>query len=125
MRVVSDFRVTLECEVCSQPFEAKSRKAKYCSQVCRSSANYKRNGFYFMGTNQKQRAEMRAAQDYRCAICNRHEDELGEILALDHDHETDALRKMLCRPCNSAIGLLQDNPEIALQAFLYLEAYRG
>ena len=45
-------------------------------------------------------------------------------LAVDHDHTTGELRGLLCHRCNTALGLLNDSPEIAHQAFRYL-AYHG
>lgn len=79
----------------------------------------------------------REAQQYRCAICERHEDELpvdktgrprldGKPSAapmklhVDHDHETNAIRGLLCSSCNSAIGLLQDSVERMTKAIAYL-----
>ncbi len=40
----------------------------------------------------------------RCAICGVHQDEMGERLAVDHDHATGKVRGLLCRPCNKSLG---------------------
>lgn len=40
---------------------------------------------------------------------------------VDHDHETGAVRGMLCFPCNAALGQLQDDPTIIRRAAEYVE----
>ena len=46
---------------------------------------------------------MLAAQGGRCALCGS-EPRPGENLHVDHDHETGAVRALLCRKCNTALG---------------------
>jgi hypothetical protein len=52
-------------------------------------------------------------QNYVCAVC--HKPELGHnqhglmALAVDHNHETGAVRALLCHRCNRALGLLGDD----------------
>lgn len=65
--------------------------------------------------------EIKESQDYRCLICNAHEDELNASLSLDHCHETNQVRGFLCMKCNTAIGLLQDSPDLLSKAIDYLE----
>lgn len=38
-----------------------------------------------------------------------------------HDHDTGNIRGLLCRACNSAIGLLKSCPKIIRNAAKYLE----
>lgn len=56
-------------------------------------------------------------QRSRCAICRAELD----APVVDHDHETGAVRGLLCRPCNSGIGQLRDDPELVRAALAYLE----
>lgn len=53
-----------------------------------------------------------------CAICTASFD--GKEYRIDHDHATGAVRGILCVPCNTGIGLLQDSPEVLDQAAQYL-----
>lgn len=39
---------------------------------------------------------------------------------IDHDHETNQVRGLLCNNCNRGIGFLQDNPKVILNAYNYL-----
>lgn len=59
-------------------------------------------------------SRMLEAQGHACAICRQPESAIhhrsGEVraLAVDHDHETDAVRGLLCRDCNTLLGLAHD-----------------
>ena len=60
------------------------------------------------------------SQENRCKIC-------GQVMAkpnVDHDHETDEVRDLLCWPCNCGIGFLQDDPLIAQAAADYLKRWK-
>lgn len=62
--------------------------------------------------------DIEAAQAYRCPICQR-------LLAdaqvhIDHCHDTDKVRGLLCQRCNQAIGLLKHEPLALLRACRYL-----
>ena len=65
-------------------------------------------------------------QEGRCAICKIQGDvqELGymkrQALCVDHDHETNKVRGLLCGPCNLGIGKLADDPVIIQSAVNYL-----
>ena len=67
--------------------------------------------------------EMLEAQDNGCAICGKTEAEEGKRLAVDHNHETDQVRGLLCGNCNQAIGKLGHDPERLRNAIAYLEQW--
>lgn len=50
-----------------------------------------------------------------CAICNKDND-----LVIDHCHVSGSVRGVLCRQCNCALGLFQDNTDIINKAKEYL-----
>jgi hypothetical protein len=56
-------------------------------------------------------------------ICKIHQDDLGESLCVDHDHETKDVRGILCRRCNLALGQFRDNVELLENAVKYLKKY--
>ncbi|QSM04369.1 hypothetical protein PROPHIGD43A-4_59 [Mycobacterium phage prophiGD43A-4] len=59
---------------------------------------------------------MNAAQRGKCAICG----DAPESLVVDHNHETGAVRGLLCNNCNRCLGLLKDNIEVLTSAAAYL-----
>jgi hypothetical protein len=62
------------------------------------------------------------AQDCRCAICKIELPIGSPKWATDHCHRGKYVRGMLCKSCNSAIGLLRDDPTIVRKAAEYLES---
>lgn len=68
--------------------------------------------------------DMKAAQNNLCAICGRAFERTGMGRpALDHCHETNRLRELLCGYCNRGIGLFQDVPERLEAAARYLRKH--
>ena len=61
---------------------------------------------------------MSRGQNGCCAICEQQPD---HTLYVDHCHTTGAVRGLLCRKCNFAIGLLEDSPERLDAAKRYLQ----
>ena len=59
-------------------------------------------------------------QDGRCGICGIHQSKLPRKLAVDHDHGTGQVRGLLCQKCNSAIGLLKEDPILITRVLTYL-----
>lgn len=71
-------------------------------------------------------AAMHDQQNGRCAICRKPETAKkgGKVymLCIDHCHKTGEIRGLLCRKCNSGIGLLKDDPKLIQSALDYLLA---
>jgi Recombination endonuclease VII len=68
--------------------------------------------------------EMLESQGGTCAIC--HSSDKGRkdrYFCVDHDHSTGLVRGLLCHPCNSGIGLLQDNAQLLRKAADYLDTH--
>jgi hypothetical protein len=55
-----------------------------------------------------------------CAICKRSKSGGRRGWSTDHDHETGAVRGILCNNCNTGLGLLGDNLAALLAAVSYL-----
>lgn len=74
---------------------------------------------YFYGITPEQRAELFRKQAGRCVICNRPAWE--KDLDIDHDHKTGKVRGLLCRNCNTGLGMFGDNVEILQNAIEYIK----
>lgn len=64
-------------------------------------------------------------QGGRCAICGMHQSEIKRSLFVDHCHETEAIRGLLCHKCNLLLGHADDNTEILTNAIKYLGGSNG
>lgn len=74
-----------------------------------------------------QYADMLARQGGRCALCQKEPD--SHRLFVDHDHACcpgagscgQCVRSLLCRTCNSGLGMFRDDPELLRKAINYVE----
>jgi hypothetical protein len=71
--------------------------------------------------------EMMKKQNYSCVICGYKFDpfirDKSVKYAIDHDHESGAIRGILCRACNSGLGYFKDSPDIMQKATDYLHKF--
>jgi hypothetical protein len=71
--------------------------------------------------------EMLEAQGGVCAICLQPEtatrNGVVRVLCVDHNHETDEVRDLLCVGCNTAIGYAMEDPARLRAAAAYLERH--
>lgn len=58
--------------------------------------------------------------DYRCTVCQKTKSMVGRRLCVDHDHKTNIIRGVLCGKCNTALGLLDDDPQRIIKLYQYL-----
>lgn len=78
------------------------------------AGNLRRN----FGLDYDEYLRMVAAQENKCLICGNEPN--GERLSVDHCHTTGAIRGLLCRPCNTLLGMAKDDPTILARAIDYL-----
>ena len=50
-------------------------------------------------------------QEGKCAICQRHQNELTRTLSVDHDHKTNKVRALLCLTCNTDVSVVENRLE--------------
>ena len=92
---------------------ASGRKDTTC-KACRIIMQRERT----LGVTQDDYLRMYTEQQGQCGICNRRlYSKRYKAFAVDHCHSTGRIRGLLCTNCNTALGLLRDDP-IAIQRAL-------
>ncbi len=97
-----------------------NRKRREDPEYRARQAEYSRKREY--GLMPGQYTAMLDSQGRLCAICRKSGDKRG--LAVDHCHETGAVRGLLCSECNIGMGKLGDTPEGLMRAVRYLREAR-
>jgi len=62
-------------------------------------------------------------QEGKCFICKTHQSNLKKKLAVDHDHKTGKIRKLLCCKCNRTLGYLYEDIDTLKNMIKYLEIH--
>lgn len=110
------------------PQKQKAYHAKYRASHPRTAKNRQCEKNYKLvqayGITVEDYSAMLQEQNGRCAICGKSAMECiakgHRHLHVDHDHETKAVRGLLCGKCNSGIGAFADDPELLEKAIEYL-----
>jgi len=104
-------------------------KAKtYCKECCsirtKNNYNYEKQRAYLLkkkyGISCEKYNQMLHTQNYKCYICQKHEDKLDRSLAVDHCHTTGKVRGLLCGNCNRFLGQINDDITTAKRLVKYL-----
>ena len=82
-------------------------------------ADQKRLALYDLTATEYKR--MLFMQNSECAVCRRGLPELDQGLVVDHDHDTGAVRGLICQDCNRALGFVRDDVYVLKRAIEYLE----
>lgn len=72
------------------------------------------------GLTRQEYAVLNHAQLGLCAICNKPQTGRWKNLSVDHNHQTDEIRGLLCARCNLALGMFEDDRQILRAAIEYL-----
>lgn len=125
----------MKCLFCDKDFLKTNNRHKFCSVVCKKTAQKEKYSFssrksnirYKYGLSWDEWLSLYNEQEGRCKICFKfcpiHPESKGDGLAVDHCHTTGEVRSLLCIPCNSAIGQLKEDPEIIQKALEYVQYY--
>ena len=106
-----------ECKECTKA----RHKDNYCPTAARRR-DLKRN----YNITLEEYDAMYERQGGKCAICPATEPGgRWNHFAVDHDHETGAVRELLCNNCNTALGLMQDSSYLLRLAANYLDKHYG
>jgi len=102
-------------------FEFRNDSQKYRTE-CRS-CRYTAVTAQRYGMTSEQLLAMYALHGERCAICGSDGKSHAtfERLVVDHCHETQQVRGLLCSNCNAGLGQFKDSPRLLEAAMQYLE----
>lgn len=104
-------------------FGANKRMSDGLNQYCKMCAQAKNKNYrqkYLYGLDSEKIEEILEAQGYRCAICGTHRDVLNRDLHIDHCHDSDKVRGLLCVNCNVGLGHFKDSVDLLTFAIAYL-----
>jgi len=104
---------TSECRSCRRAYDETRRDARRAYLATWRAQNQSRQHAYQVkqhyGLEHGEYDKLLTGQGGLCAAC-RQPESMKRRLSVDHDHETGAVRGLLCNACNRAIGLAKDDP---------------
>lgn len=117
-----------ECELCYTSFKSRYNGIRHYCNSCKVVAQRIRAAKWWSEHKEEftdirrernlQRRYGLSVNDYGamfkgqqgcCAICGKRQSDLGKRLHVDHNHETKAIRGLLCTGCNTVLGRLEKN----------------
>lgn len=102
----------LTCSICNEFFFCNSPgPIKYCKECAPNMIWCKRAGKY--GIGKKQWDVILKKQDYKCALCDK------EPKVVDHCHNENIVRGLLCHSCNINIMMLDKKDDFIKKALKY------
>lgn len=122
-----------QCKSCKKEYEKESRKTQRKADP--EGFKKKRHQEYLNGKDkQLEKTRQRKYKEYtpglfdelyleqrgRCAICGTHQSELKTALCIEHNHDTNKIRGLLCNRCNIGIMNFKEDAENCLKAYQYL-----
>lgn len=101
------------------------RRQRYASDPKKRMQHKLGNLAWYYGISPEQYFRLLEEQKGLCAICKNPPEQIGrkKNLHMDHDHETDSPRGLLCSHCNVALGLAKEDPKILRAMADYLEEW--
>jgi hypothetical protein len=108
------------CDVCGTRFNSRFKRSRFCSETCYTRDVRKKLRVRGRGLTVETLDRMVAEAAGLCAICR----EPFDVAHLDHCHQTSRPRGILCRSCNSGLGLFKDDVERLQAAIDYLMQFK-
>lgn len=116
------------CRECYRrsPFMQERRREYYkknphlWAEYTRLSKERRTKAAKLYGVALAEQSRMLKEQGDACAICRKKASETRNGLGIDHCHKTGRVRSFLCTRCNTALGMLGDDPALCELAAAYL-----
>lgn len=107
----------------------KHEKNKVPSFVSKENKSHSYTILYRFRLKSEDYYRMLEEQNHLCAICKKPETQIKKtynkikMLSVDHCHQTQKIRGLLCHACNAALGLFKDSKENLQSAISYLLSF--
>jgi hypothetical protein len=122
------FKFCISCDNWKNFGKAKTYCKECCAEKTRNKYDLNKQREYLLkkkyGITLQKYNEILHEQNYKCYICQKHEDKLDRALAVDHCHDTLIVRGLLCGNCNRFLGQINDSIETAKKMVEYLEQFK-
>ena len=111
-------RTRMANEYAKDPTRIKARNKRYADSIDKE-IRYQRNRCARYNLTWEEYVDMIDGQGNKCASCK---DKLleGQNTHIDHCHETNRVRAILCGDCNKALGFLKDDPMRVSALLVYI-----
>ena len=96
------------CKHCGEKLDEK-RRGLQCT-TCK-------NGLDRYNLNKLQQIELYESQDKKCKLCNKpivmfYKENRNKLGLIDHHHSSNEVRGILCLPCNTTLGYIENNLDL-------------
>lgn len=106
------------CPLCGDAFILNFHLKKFCGLKCSRRAG----AIYQYNLTAGQYRLLLDSQNNKCASCS---DLLADKPCVDHNHQTNNVRGILCHKCNKALGFFKENVDTMEKAIRYLKIHQG
>ncbi len=97
----------------------KGKAARICYKQSDRGKDYRLKNLYNLSLEDYSRLFIQ--QEGKCKICSKEFNTANpRDICIDHDHETDKVRGLLCRDCNFMLGFSHESMHVLVNAISYL-----
>jgi hypothetical protein len=116
----------VNCKTCEH-----LRRKQYNPTGAKNNAERKQRDHYFRmasiktsyGLTEVDFQDMMNQQKGCCEICSKDFSELSTRASIDHDHDTNKVRGLLCPRCNTLLGTIESNEDLLHKVVEYKDKY--
>lgn len=106
---------------CKKCYSAYHREYRKTHPYRREKVQWRNTNLKMLyGITEDKYNEMLELHLHGCAICKQ-PCKTGDKLSVDHNHKTKKVRGLLCKKCNAAIALLNEDEDLFINAIEYLK----